>query len=658
MSRIKILSEVVASQIAAGEVVQRPASVVKELIENSLDAGAGRITVEVERGGNDLIRVVDDGCGMDKEDLPVALRRHATSKIELESDLLSIQTHGFRGEALAAISSVSKTEIVSRPQGERQGHRLYAEGGEIVSLEPAGCPPGTAITVSELFYNTPARKKFMKAASTEIERVGDVLLRTALCNPHLHLELSHNGRRSRHYPPVPSAADRMIQVLGANLTGDLLPVDYSNDRIQIVGFASRPTTHRKTAGDLYFFVNKRFIRDKILMRALIEAYRASLPQRRYPVVALFLTLPCDQVDVNVHPAKEEIRFIDERMVWRSVYTGLRETLAGFGERTWIGVEEDLAGEELVNSSSKPYAPPLAPQPRPTQFDFDRSLQDRPRESSPPEKDEAGSAEAPSDRERIAPSEEDLRPPRERKEFLSDPFPSPYRDPSDLPRKVEEMNRRPLAPPIPSHRDSAASSPDSGPGRDNHQRWRVVAQVFDSFVVCERGEEMALFDQHALHERIQFEKLRRQYEAGAVDQQTLMFPMTLEIAPRQVEVLEGSLDLLSQLGLEMESFGDCTFIVRTIPADLKLSEVEGLVSEALEDLADQGMVSPLSDRAEKVLARMACRSAIKANERLERTELQHLIDQYSTNPILSTCPHGRPPIWKISRKEMEKLFDRP
>lgn len=290
MSRIKLLSDVVISQIAAGEVVQRPASVVKELIDNSLDAGAGRILVEVDRGGNDRIRVVDDGCGMTRDELPLAVHRHATSKIELESDLQSIRTNGFRGEALAAISSVSKVEIVSRTHGERQGCRLLVEGGVQVSLEPTGAAPGTSVQVDDLFYNTPARRKFMKSPATEFDRVGQVVIRAAMARSDLHFELTHNGRRSRQFTPVPSTADRLVQILGAETVADLLPVDYAAEDIQIEGFTSRPTTHRKTASDLSFFINGRFIRDKILLRALAEAYRASLPQRRYPVTVLFINL--------------------------------------------------------------------------------------------------------------------------------------------------------------------------------------------------------------------------------------------------------------------------------------------------------------------------------------------------------------------------------
>jgi DNA mismatch repair protein MutL len=632
MSRIKILSDVVASQIAAGEVVQRPASVVKELVDNALDAGAGRISVEVEKGGTVSLRVTDDGCGIPAEDLPLALKRHATSKIELESDLRSIQTHGFRGEALAAISSVSKIEIVSRLPSERQGNRMTAEGGENLRVEPCGCPPGTSVSVSDLFYNTPARRKFMKSATTEMERIGAILLRAALSNPSLHFELSHNGKLSRRYAAVPSAVDRIVQIFGEELIDELLPVDYAGGGVQIEGFCSRPTTHRKTAGDLYFFVNGRFIRDKILLRALIEAYRASLPQRRYPVAVLFLSLPSEEVDVNVHPTKEEIRFSDEGKVWRTMYASLREALGG-GARALPQVTEKEEFQTAAAVSAKENA----------QSGGSSSARISHPESLEPVASPSKLLSEPARRafvDRLSPEQEEDRR-RVEEIFASQP---------DAPvERMETLNRRPLL------EDKPVSSSDPP---EPAKSWRVVAQLFDSFILCEGGEEMALFDQHALHERIQFEKLRKQYEEGRIGQQSLMFPLTVEVAPNQTELLQESTELLAELGLDIDHFGDRTFIVRSVPADLDFSEIEGLVQDALHDLSDQGLVTPLSETAEKILARMSCRSAIKANEALERHQMQHLIDQYTSNPILSTCPHGRPPVWKLSRREIEKLFDRP
>ena len=625
MPSIKILPEVVASQIAAGEVVQRPASVVKELIDNSIDAGAGRIVVQVEKGGNQLIRVTDDGCGIPEEDLPIALRRHATSKIELETDLRSIRTHGFRGEALAAISSVSKTEIVSRLHGERQGYRLYAEASEVRSIEPVGAPPGTSVTVSDLFYNTPARKKFMKTATTEMDRVGEVVLRAALSYPGLHFELSHNERRARHYPPVPSCVDRLVQVFGKKLVEDILPVDHANDRIQIEGFVSRPTTHRKSAKDLYFFVNRRFVRDRLLMKALSEAYRASLPQRRYPVAVLFVELSPEEVDVNVHPTKEEIRFSDEGMIWRTVYAAVRDALSGVS-KTWVATHEET--------------PPEAHEREPVFRPSETVRYASPETSSPGTLSREKCETVPEKGFRATDGHDSL-------DNVPDP-PAPLPSPA-LDRPEPIATSQPL--------DLAKPGVETTPA-PTKQEWKVICQVFDSFILCESGEEMAFFDQHALHERLLFEKFRREHENGPISGQTLMFPQTVEVAPSQAGLLAGSLPFLSDLGLEMEPFGDRTFVVRAVPGDLDLSEIEGLVQDALHDLSEQEVVSPLGDRAEKILARMACRSAIKANEPLDKNQMQNLVDRYTGNPILSTCPHGRPPIWRISRRELEKMFDRP
>jgi len=630
MSRIKLLSDVVISQIAAGEVVQRPANVVKELIDNSLDAGSGRIVVEVDQGGNERIRVIDDGCGMTREELPMAVHRHATSKIELESDLQSIRTHGFRGEALAAISSVSKVEIVSRTHGERQGHRLLIEGGERVSLEPTGAAPGTSIAVTDLFFNTPARKKFMKTATTEFDRVGQVLTRAAMMFPDIHFELSHNGRRTRHYTPAPSAIDRLVQILGAETVECLLPVDFANDDIQIEGFTGRPTLHRKTAGDLYFFVNQRFIRDKILMRALSEAYRASLPQRRYPVTVLFIAVDPSHIDVNVHPSKEEIRFLQEGQVWKGVYAAVREALTGMSgggppyERAVVSepVKSPVLTQPTKSWEASALRSPPTPQVERREWRSELS-------NLPPQP--AMEAETPS----------------------SDPFSRP--GVRDLREAIEKLNRVPVI-----QREAADKNGVSTEIAEEleNRDWRVVAQVFKSYILCESNGEMAIFDQHALHERIQFEKFRKQHEEGGVSQQSLMFPMTFEVPSHQVPLMNDSLALLSRLGFEIDPFGEKTFAIRSIPSDLKMEEVEGVLRDALLDLSEQGMVSPLSERAERVIARMSCRSAIKANETLDLHQMRNLIDQYSNNPILSTCPHGRPPIWRIGRRELEKMFDRP
>ncbi|MCG3196315.1 MAG: DNA mismatch repair endonuclease MutL [Candidatus Omnitrophica bacterium] len=637
MSRIKILPEVVASQIAAGEVVQRPASVVKELIENSLDAGAGRIRLEVDKGGNSKIRVVDDGCGMSREELPIALRRHATSKIEAEADLVAIRTFGFRGEALAAISSVSKVELISREQGAREGSRLLAVGGEVTALEPVGCPPGTSVTISDLFFNTPARRKFLKSPSTEMDRVSEIFLRTAIAHPSLHLEISHNSKRARNLTAVPSTLDRLVQIFGRDLVEELLPVEFANDRIQVTGFTSRPTTHRNSAADIYFHVNRRFVRDRLLLRALSEAYRASLPQRRYPVTVLFLELAPESVDVNVHPSKEEIRFRDERLVWNCLYTAIREALSGVTLPAQGPVPEFQTASqsrELAESF-----PPFAEPPR------EKVIPPEPSLSVP--KSAPWTPPAGAENQRALPTSTPIQ------DMEGAPIEWSRQAPELEPlERIETLNRAPLS--------KGGTQPSLTPARPSPLRapaWRAVAQVFNSYIIAESEEAMSVFDQHALHERLRFEKLRTEYEARTVTRQRLLFPVTVEIpAHRKGNLLE-SLDLFSAVGLDLEHFGDTTFVVRAVPEGVGLADVAGLVEDALNDLAEQGNIAPLPDRAEKVLARMACRSAIKAGEALSLEQMQDLLDQYTDTPALATCPHGRPPIWKITRREMDKWFER-
>ena len=635
MNRIKILSEQVASQIAAGEVVQRPASVIKELIDNSLDAGAGRISVEVDRGGTTRMRVSDDGCGISLEDLPMALRRQATSKIEAASDLMAIQTYGFRGEALAAIASVAHVEIVSRLPSDRQGHRLYAVGGEVQALEPSGAPPGTTVTVSELFFNTPARRKFLKSVTTEMERINEVILRTSISWPSLHIDLSHNSKKARVLPPAPACIDRLVQLFGKDLASELLPVDYATEQLQITGFTSRATLHRNTASDLYFFVNRRFVRDRLLLRGLMEAYKASLPQRRYPVSILFLEMDPEQVDVNVHPSKEEIRFRDERLIWSGLYSAIREAFDSGSSKIWV--------DTPVERDSLPREAPLAASPNftePRHLQTESVLPPAPVSSGPP--NPAGKnlgSEILSDL-RI----DQVSPDLESQEPSTVGLP-------EVAHAVESLNRGPLV--------SLAKEDKTNLLTGLVERhWSPVAQIFNSFIIAEAGEEMAIFDQHALHERLQFERLRQEYAQHRINRQGLIFPITIEIHPGRSDLLKDSLPLLDQVGLEMESFGEGTFVVRSVPSDMKLSEVKGFVDDALHDLAEQGMLVPLPDRVERILARIACRSAIKAGDPLTYDQMSNLLDHYTDDPTLATCPHGRPPIWRISRKELEKWFGRP
>lgn len=631
MSRIRILSEFVASQIAAGEVVQRPASVVKELIDNSLDAGAGRVRVEIEKGGNSVIRVEDNGCGMSKDELPMSLRRHATSKIENESDLHAIQTYGFRGEALAAISSVSKVEIISRLPSERHGHRMIAVGGEVESIDPTAAPPGTVITVSDLFFNTPARRKFLKSQPTELERVSEVFVRAAITQPRLHFELEHNKRRLRLFAPSPSTLDRLVQVLGNELVGELLPVDYTNERVQITGFTSRATTHRNTASDLYFYVNQRFVRDRILLRALLEAYRASLPQRRYPVSVLFIDLPPDQVDVNVHPSKEEIRFRDERFIWSAVYAAIRETFETRSRTYVLPVEEE--------------APPLSDTPPDSTLEVEegRVTDANPVQSAPPESPPVRSDDVSEVASHRAQPTSTARP------KVEDLFVAPSSDPVVA---VESINRQPL-----QIRPTAA--PERRPDETTRpkEKWRAVAQIFDSYIIVESGSAMAVVDQHALHERLRFEKLRRGYETRTIRRQKLLVPMTVDAPPGRAGLIESAIPVLEELGLEIEPFGDATFVVRGIPEDLPLGEVGEFIHDVADDLSHQGVMTPLPDRAEKMISLLACRGSIKAGDPLTHGQMQDLMDRYSEDPALATCPHGRPPIWRITRKEVEKWFDR-
>lgn len=582
MGRIAILPPEVASKIAAGEVITRPASVVKELVENAVDAGADRILLEIEEGGCRRIRVIDNGSGMEPEEAPLSLERHATSKIRQDQDLLHLQTLGFRGEALASIAAVSRLELASRPAAQPRGCRLYVEGGRLLAQEPWSGPPGTQVVVEDLFFNTPARRKFLRSRTTEQAQIVELVRQLALGYPELAFQLRANGKILLDAPgPVP-LGERLATLLPFDWIEQMLPVTAAYGNLKIRGLISRPDHQAATARYQYFLVNRRLVSDRLLSGALREAYQDLLPRGRYPVVVLHLELPPDQVDVNVHPAKAEVRFREGGRVYAGLLTALRQTLAG----------ESGPARGLANSAQWQPASPRAAEPLPVAL-FPPSA------PSPP----APNFNFPTPGEEAAPS-----------------------------------------PPTPATTWSFAELP-------------ILGQLHATYILAQAPEGLILVDQHAAHERLLYEDLRRQPE-GPAPRQNLLLPQPLELTPEQAVWVEEHQAELDRAGLELELFGGSTVLVRAVPVCLASKEPGQVAQEIIAELATLGPAPDRDSFCRRLQLTLACRGAIKAGQPLTLAEMRELLAALDTLPVNSHCPHGRP-LWRLlTLAEIHQNFRRP
>jgi len=604
VGRINPLPPEVASQIAAGEVIERPASVVKELVENALDAGASRIVIRVDDGGKKLIRVTDDGCGMDSDDAVLAFQRHATSKIRDADDLWRIATMGFRGEALPSIAAVAHVELVTRPPDAQHGTRVVIEGGFLQTVEPVGCPAGTTVTVQRLFFNTPARLKFLKSSSTEFAHIAEAVSRYILAFPEVAFTLEHNGREVMRHVPTGEERAALAEVMGRELAAQLVPVHYHEPPYTVRGFVSPPTVSKPTRSHQWFFVNRRFVRNKTLAAAISHAYHGFLPEGRQPVVVLFLDLPPDLVDVNVHPAKIEVRFRREAEVQSVVVRALREAL----------VAGQVVPSVTLSPQGEKFSPHLVPPPaRRALTEFRQLLRVK-----------FG---------RSAPSSTSL-------EFELPPMPSPS-----------------ASAPLPSLPPPLSPASPSLPLLPRPSNLLALKQLAATYILAENEQgDLFIVCQHRAHERWLFEQLLHRSQGEEVGRQGLVVPLTLSLGQAQAAFVEANLGVLRRAGFELEPFGRNTFLVRAVPTILAERDYE----QVLRDLLDELVVSEKLGADElfhEVLATIACKAAIKAGDVLTQEEMQQLLDDLLTldNPAL--CPHGQPILIALTKAELDRRFER-
>ncbi len=593
MPRINKLPDLLINKIAAGEVIERPASVVKELVENAIDAGATRIKVQVEEGGRKLIRIVDNGVGISAEDLPLAIAPHATSKIRHEDDLFHIGTLGFRGEALASIGAVAHLRLLSRPADSTAGAVIQVAGERIERHDNASCAVGTTIEVRDLFFNVPARRKFLRAAQTEMGHITEQVARVSLAHPDIHFELLSGERVLRRAPVTEDPRRRITDFYGGDLDDDLLPVSGAHGGLGLSGFIGRPQGSRNSTKWQYVFLNRRFIRDRQINHAVRESYRGLMEATRHPVVFLFLDIDPRLVDVNVHPTKTEVRWQDGRAVHSLVSTALRET---------------LAQQDLTHGLSSRTAERVLPRAGADSF-FNSGGRDR----------------------------------------------RPFRDPVIVPTAADRA--RSASQPIMHARATRPAVAPADPVIDAPITTPPVIQLHRTYLVTETDDGMIVYDQHALHERILYEKFRERLTQDDLESQQLLIPQTIDLADPQVAALDEHRDLLRRIGIEFTLYGASTIAVQAVPTLLKPDETPRLIRDLADLLSDQDGEPRTETLIHRTLDMMACKAAVKAGDILTEDERRNLIDQRHLADRHTHCPHGRPTALRFSLSDLERQFKR-
>ena len=602
---IQILDQDTINQIAAGEVVERPASVVKELMENAIDAGATAVTVEIRQGGIGFIRITDNGCGIPKEELPLAFLRHSTSKIHSAADLLTVASLGFRGEALSSIAAVSQVELITKTTDSLTGSRYRIEGGEEKGLEEVGAPEGTTFISRNLFFNTPARRKFLKTETTEAGHVADLVEKIALSHPEISIRLIVNNQNRLHTSGNHNLKDIIYTIYGREIAGSLLSVSAEREGMRISGFIGKPVIARGNRNFENYFINGRYIKSRLISKAIEDGYKSYMMQHKYPFTLLHFTIEPELIDVNVHPSKMELRFKDGEAVYQMVYHA---------------VTSALSGKELIPTASLP-EPKVPNQP---EVSGQPESQSRPEVPGRPE---------PFEKKRM-----------EAMGIVKEP-PSPYGKEPPVPPSAEEKKEEQL-----ELFDGRLLSEEA------RKRHRLIGQVFDTYWLVEYDGSLYIIDQHAAHEKVLFEQNFASLKSREYTSQYISPPIILSLSMREAELLNRSIDVFRQVGFEIEPFGGSEFAVRAVPGNLLSLAKKELLMEMIDSLSEEGgRIAPESvyDR----IATMSCKAAVKGNTNLSFAEADQLIDSLLKLENPYQCPHGRPTIISISKYEMEKKFKR-
>ncbi len=628
--RIQQLSTSVINKIAAGEVIERPASVIKELLENSVDALATRIEVDIEQGGAELIRIVDDGEGIHPDDIELAIASHATSKIANADDLFSVQTMGFRGEALASISEVSQFRIRTKQSDQAVGSEMEVHGGIIKEPKACGCPDGTQIEIRQLFFNTPVRRKFLKTQSTEFGHIAEQFTKVALANPRLHMVLKHNGKTIHELPATHQLSERIELFFGKELSQQLIWIEGEHEGIRLWGYVAHPSQNKGTRKGQFLFLNGRWIQDRSLQHALNEAYRGLIMIGRHPVAFLFIELAPEMVDVNVHPTKSEVRFRDSATLYRLILSTLRNK--------FLSMDLDSRLHVRKGNDEESDAPQQASSQEHQQELVSWAKQQLPQEN---------------EHERL------YKP--ETYNHLDSFKPYPV-----LPNQLSQYNSITSNEVTDEHSDTRdRSRPPVGAITTSEAIERPATagaeiramQVHDCYLVVETTDGITVIDQHALHERIMYEQLRRRVLGGGVEVQKLLIPITIDLTSREANTLLDQTELLAELGLDIQEFGGSTIALTGYPRLLAKADPQKLLRDIVELLESSARKLERRDLIDALLHMMSCKAAIKAGQRLTFEEMESLLAQRHLCDDAHHCPHGRPTALKLSRTELDRQFGR-
>lgn len=676
MGSIVLLDDLTINQIAAGEVIERPANVVKELVENSLDANATSVSVEIENGGITYMRITDNGKGIEPDDIDLAFERHATSKIRRAEDLVRVSTMGFRGEALASIAAIAKVEMVTRTKNNETGTKVIVEGGNILSKEECGAPIGTTITIKELFYNTPVRYKFLKKDFTEGGYIETAVERIALIHPEVGFKLINNKKEVLHTSGNGNMTDVVYNVFGKDIASNLVDVNFQYENIRVTGVVGKPEIARSNRSNQMFYVNGRFIKDKTLSAAAEEAYRTMIPHGKFGFCILNINIPPEQVDVNVHPAKLEVRFSEEGKVFKAIHYAIKNTLLGVDlvreddDNNYVPDVKNITSEDsskntdTFGSKVVPISENVAP--KRTLFDIFKGKQ---------EKNNTVKEEELKDNEYII--EVTQKEGKEKKSFMNNlttNSESKITRPIEIknPEEIENLHR--LETNTETNEDANVESKDTNntitdEGQVNTffekdfsdkapiPEYKILGVAFDTYILLQMDEDIYILDQHAAHERVLYEKIKENfYRSGGKEVQMLLLPDILEVSKRDMHMIKDHIDLFEQAGFALEEFGENTIKINGVPVICYEMDTKALFMDILDGI-DITTRTNKQDIEEKFIATVACKAAVKANMKLDEREIRGLLDQMLLLDNPFTCPHGRPTAIRITKYEIEKKFGR-
>lgn len=673
MGKIAVLDKNTIDKIAAGEVVERPASIVKELVENAIDAGATAVTVEIKEGGISFIRITDNGCGIAKDQVRLAFLRHATSKIRSVEDLTQIASLGFRGEALSSIAAVSQVELITKTSGDLTGVRYVIEGGEEKSYEEIGAPEGTTFLIRNLFYNTPARSKFLKTATTEGNAVAVCVEQMALSNPHISFKYMQNGQTKLHTSGSRNVRELVYHIYGRDISRELIEVSAKTDLMEVSGFIAKPAVSRGNRNFENYYVNGRYVRSKLLSKAIEDGYHGFMMQHKYPFTLLYITMDGERVDVNVHPAKMELRFSSQEQIYNQLVLLIKDTLMRRERIPEVTLEGESAPEKQGTPISRADVPEPFEQQRRTHT-FERQVS---RKESlpvyPSDLRKVTAAPGPAgDKTRRSDGE---HPPvfreasvirervPEKKTFLNPAGPEITE--SGRPQAEQEITK-PTEEKLPE--DPSAGTKEQRPAaeqmelfdgrllsREARSSHKIIGQIFDTYWLVQYDDSLYIIDQHAAHEKVLYERMMKDFKEKQITSQLLSPPVIVTLQNHEIELLERYADLFANFGFEIEPFGGKEYQISAVPDNLYGVASDQLFLEILDSLEDSG--GRTLDVISEKLASMSCKAAVKGNHRLSAPEIESLIDELLTLENPYNCPHGRPTIISMSRYELEKKFKR-